>query len=290
MILPSSLNPPMTLPVPPVCPVSTRQHPHLASASRGQRQNYKTSAPAHSHRPWSMDIQLTVWTVLFTLEAFSPRIATLVQTINRRIALASSVMVSLQRIWKDRNLSTTTKVRVYWAVVTSVLLYDSETWTVLASDLRTLEAFHMKCQRQLLQVKWHQFVRNDQISTVTNLPSISSTISRRRNAVLGHIARLDEEVPLPAHKALRHHIDLTLGWLPSREWKRPPGRPRCRWIDQIRRDNDNTPPADLWRIAVRRGHRGATLRPSLASRWRRLVRRHLEFCTAPWSPHSSSLR
>jgi len=37
------------------------------------------------------------------------------------------------------------------------------------------------------------------------------------------IARLDEEVP--AHKALRHHIDLTLGRLPSREWKRPPGRP-----------------------------------------------------------------
>jgi len=101
----------------------------------------------------------------------------------------------------------------------------------------------MKCQRQLLQVKWHQFVRNDQTSAVTNLPSISSTISRRGNAVFGHIARLDKEVP--AHKALRHHIDLMLGRLPSREWKHPPGRPRCRWFDQIRRDNDNTPPADL---------------------------------------------
>ena len=134
-------------------------------------------------------------------------------------------MSSLQRIWKDRNLSTTTKVRVYQALVTSVLLYASETWTVLASDLRTLEAFHMKCQRQLLQVKWHQFVPNDQISAVTNLTSISSTISCRRNAVFGHIARLDEEVP--AHKALRHHIDPTLGRLPSREWKCPSGRPRC---------------------------------------------------------------
>jgi len=122
----------------------------------------------------------------------------------------------------------------------------------------------MKCQRQLLQVKWHQFVRNDQISTVTNLPSISSTISRRRNAVFGHIVILDEEDP--AHKALRYHIDLTLGRLPSREWKRPPGRPRCRWINQTRRDNDNTPPADLWRNAVRRGHHGVTLWPSLASR------------------------
>ena len=106
--------------------------------------------------------------------------------INRHIALASSVMASLQRIWKDRSLSTTTKIRVYQALVTSVSLYASETWTVLASDLQTLEAFHIKCQRQLIHVKWHQFVRNDQISAVTNLPSISSTISRRRNAVFGH--------------------------------------------------------------------------------------------------------
>jgi len=96
----------------------------------------------------------------------------------------------------------------------------------------------MKCQRQPLQIKWHQFVRNDQISAVTNLPPISSTISRRRNAVFGHITRLDEEVP--AHEALRHHSDLMLGRLPSHEWKRPPGQPRCRWIDQIHRDNDNT--------------------------------------------------
>ena len=71
-----------------------------------------------------------------------------------------------------------------------------------------------------LQVKWHQFVQNDQISTITNPPSISSNISRRRNAVFGYITRLDKEVP--AHKALRHHIDLTLGRLPNREWKRPP--------------------------------------------------------------------
>ena len=43
-----------------------------------------------------------------------------------------------------------------------------------------------------------------------------------------------------------------------------PGRPRERWIDQVRKDN-GIPPADLWRRATNRGHRGATLRPSLAS-------------------------
>jgi len=44
-------------------------------------------------------------------------------------------------------------------------------------------------------------------------------------------------------------------------------RSRGRWIDQIRNDNSQTP-ADLWRQAFGRDHRGqATRRPMLAMRW-----------------------
>ena len=53
-------------------------------------------------------------------------------------------MASLSNVWKNRHLSLPTKIRVYQALVTSVLLYAAETWTVLAPDLKTLEAFHMK--------------------------------------------------------------------------------------------------------------------------------------------------
>jgi len=45
-------------------------------------------------------------------------------------------------------------------------------------------------------------------------------------------------------------------------WKRPPGRLRSKWLDQIRSDN-NFPLADLWRCAVRRGHSGVTERCQL---------------------------
>ena len=34
--------------------------------------------------------------------------------------------------------------------VLSVLIYAAETWTPLAADMKALEAFHMKCQRQIL--------------------------------------------------------------------------------------------------------------------------------------------
>jgi len=43
---------------------------------------------------------------------------------------------------------------LYQALVMFVLLYGVETWTLLVTDMNTLEAFHMRCQRQILHVRW----------------------------------------------------------------------------------------------------------------------------------------
>jgi len=50
---------------------------------------------------------------------------------------------------------------------------------------------------------------------------------------------------ISAHKALQSHVNLSLGRLPHPSWSCRPGRPRGRWIDQIRNDTSKTP-ADLW--------------------------------------------
>jgi len=49
-----------------------------------------------------------------------------------------------------KRLSLSTKLRIYQRLVLSVLLYASETWTVLAANTGSLESFHMKCQRHIL--------------------------------------------------------------------------------------------------------------------------------------------
>ena len=74
----------------------------------------------------------------------------------RRIRLAASVMSSLSRIWRDKILQLSTKIRLYQALVVSVLLglYTAETWTLLSCDEKTLEAIHMKGQRQILHIHW----------------------------------------------------------------------------------------------------------------------------------------
>ena len=104
--------------------------------------------------------------------------------------------------------------------------------------------------------KWHQFVRNEEIAARIGLPPLSTTICCNRSAIFGQLARLGDE--LPAHKALYSCVKLSQGRLPDPTWKRRPGHPRGRWIDQLRRDN-NRPPADQWKLAIKRGHGGRAM-------------------------------
>ena len=70
---------------------------------------------------------------------------------------------------------------------------------------------------------------------------------------------------IPAHQALRLQVETSLGRRPDRDWVHSSGRPRNRWIDQLRQDHQR-PPADLWQVAIQRGHTGATLRSSTTTR------------------------
>ena len=148
--------------------------------------------------------------------------------------------------------------------VLSILLYASETWTSLASDMRAIESFHMKCQRRILEIRWHDFVRNSEVSLRTGLAPVSDRITRGRNAIFGHVARLPDNTP--AHQAMLRQVELSVGRPPDLSWKRPPGRPRTKWTDQLRRDNNNVPTATLWRQAIGSGHSRATLRSELTMR------------------------
>ena len=120
---------------------------------------------------------------------------------SRRIGLASSAMSSFSNIWNTKHLSIQTKVRVYQTLVLSILLYVSETWTSLASDMKAIESFHMKCQRRILGIRWHDFVRNSEVSLRTGLAPVFDRITRGRNAIFGHVARLPDNIPAPQAKS-----------------------------------------------------------------------------------------
>ena len=68
-------------------------------------------------------------------------------------------------------------------------------------------------------IRWHDFVRNSEVSLRTGLAPVSDRITRGRNAIFGHAARLPNNIP--AHQAMLRQVELSVGRPPDPTWKRP---------------------------------------------------------------------
>ena len=74
--------------------------------------------------------------------------------INRRLLLGRKFMTNLDSIFKNRDITLPTKVRLVKAVVFPVFMYGCESWTVKKAERRRIDAFELWCWRRLLRVPW----------------------------------------------------------------------------------------------------------------------------------------
>ena len=74
--------------------------------------------------------------------------------IKRRLLLGRKVMTNLDSIFKSRDITLPTKVRLVKAMVFPVVMYGCESWTVKKAECRRIDAFELCCWRRLLRVPW----------------------------------------------------------------------------------------------------------------------------------------
>ena len=74
--------------------------------------------------------------------------------IKRRLLLGRKVMTNLDSIFKSRDITLPTKIRLVKAMVFPVLTYVCESWTVKKAEHRRIDAFELWCWRRLLRVPW----------------------------------------------------------------------------------------------------------------------------------------
>ena len=74
--------------------------------------------------------------------------------IKRRLLLGRKVMTNLDRIFKNRDITLPTKVRLVKAMVFPVVTYGCESWTVKKAECQRIDAFELWCWRRLLRVPW----------------------------------------------------------------------------------------------------------------------------------------
>ena len=63
-------------------------------------------------------------------------------------------MTNLDSIFKSRDITLLTKVRLVKAMVFPVVMYGCESWTVKKAERRRIDAFELWCWRRLLKVPW----------------------------------------------------------------------------------------------------------------------------------------
>ena len=115
---------------------------------------------------------------------------------NIRKGLAWTAVNKLERIWKS-NLSKSLKIKFFRACVESILLYNSETWTLTKALEIRVNGLYTKLLRRALNVSWKDHVSNNDL--YGDLPLLSATIKQRRLRFAGHCFRAEDQ---PINKLL----------------------------------------------------------------------------------------
>ena len=74
--------------------------------------------------------------------------------IKRRLLLGRNVITNLDSILKRRDITLPTKVHLVKAMLSPVVMYGCESWTVKKAEHQRTDAFELWCWRRLLRVPW----------------------------------------------------------------------------------------------------------------------------------------
>ena len=141
--------------------------------------------------------------------------------IKRHLLLGRKVMTSLDSIFKSRDITLPTKVRLVKAMVFPVVMYGCESWTVKKAERRRIDAYELWCWRRLLRVPWTARRSNQSIlKEISPEISLEGMMLKLKLQYFGHLMQRVDSL----------EKTLMLGGIGGR---RKRGRPRMRWLDGI---------------------------------------------------------
>ena len=99
-------------------------------------------------------------------------------------------MTNLDSIFKSRDITLPTKVRLVKAMVLPVVMYGCENWTIKKVECRRVDAFELWFWRRLLRVPWtarrsNQFILKD----ISPGCSLEQPMLKLKLQYFGHLMR-----------------------------------------------------------------------------------------------------
>jgi hypothetical protein len=127
-------------------------------------------------------------------------------------------------------VSKNVKIKIYRTIILPVVLYGCETWSLTLREVCRLRVFENRVLRRIFGPKkdevtgeWRR-LHNKELYALYSSLNIIRVIKSRRLRWAGHVARMGER--RGAYRAL----------VGRPEGRRPLGRPRRRWEDNIKMD------------------------------------------------------
>ena len=83
-----------------------------------------------------------------------------------RIAQTTAAFSRLRIIWRDKNISLASKVKLMRTLTLSTFLYACESWTLTSEIERRVQALEMRCYRRLLNISYKDHVTNKEARNI----------------------------------------------------------------------------------------------------------------------------
>ena len=135
-------------------------------------------------------------------------------------------MTNLDSIFKVRDITLPTKVRLVKAMVFPVVMYGCESWTVKKAECWRIDAFELWCWRRLLRVAWPARRSNQSIlKEISAGWSLEGLMLKLKIQYFGHLMQRVESL----------EKTVMLGGIGGRRRR---GWQRMRWLDGITNSMD----------------------------------------------------
>ena len=131
----------------------------------------------------------------------------------------------LNSIFKSRDITLPTKVRLVKAMAFPVVMYGCESWTVKKAERRRIDAFKLWCWRRLLRVPWTARRSNQSIPKINPGISLEGMMLKLNLQYFGHLMRRVDSL----------EKTLMAGGIGGRRRR---GQQRMRWLDGITHSTD----------------------------------------------------
>ena len=115
--------------------------------------------------------------------------------IKRILLLGRKVMINLDSILKNRDITLATKVHLVKAMVFPVVMFGCESWTIKKAEHQRIDAFELWCWRRLLRVTWtagrsHQSI----VKEISPEYSLGGLVLKLELQYFGHLMRRIESL------------------------------------------------------------------------------------------------